>query len=134
MVSEQLKLTEEMEVGRRGRGKGVWRIAEEGLREEIRILTARLEAVEAGRGRDPEVGDDSKEEAKATTDGLDGEGLEMRLLRSILVASSKHKLELPNYDNNLSIEVLMDWISELDKYFECEEFSETTDLSSLRRS
>eukprot|EP00253_Pinus_taeda_P015497 PITA_15497 len=40
------------------------------------------------------------------------------------VASSKPKQELPNYDDNLSIEVLLGWISELDKYFECEKVSE----------
>lgn len=34
----------------------------------MRILTARLEAVEAGRRRDPEVGDDSGEEVEAKTD------------------------------------------------------------------
>ena len=37
-------------------------MAEEGLREEIRILAARLETVEVGRRRDPEIGDDIKEE------------------------------------------------------------------------
>ena len=83
-----------------------------------------MEVVEAGRRRDLEVGDDNEEEAEATTDGSDGEGLEMRLLRSVLVASSKPKPELPNYDRSLSIEVLLDWISELDKYFKCEDVSE----------
>jgi len=48
----------------------------------------------------------------------------VRLLRYILVASSKPKPKLPTYDGNLSIEVLLDWISEMDKYFECEEVSE----------
>lgn len=48
----------------------------------------------------------------------------MRLLRSVLLASSKPKPEFPNYDGSLSTEVLLDWISELDKYFKCEEFSE----------
>lgn len=52
----------------------------EGLREQIRIITAHLEVVEAGRRRDPEVGNDSEEEVEVTTDGSDGEGLEMRLL------------------------------------------------------
>eukprot|EP00253_Pinus_taeda_P009621 PITA_09621 len=113
-----------MEVGRRGRGRGARRIVEEGLREEIRILTARLEAVEAGRRRDPEVGDDSEEQAAATTDGSDGETPKVRQLRSVLVASSKPKPKIPNYHDSLSIEVLLDWISELDKYFECDEVSE----------
>jgi len=48
----------------------------------------------------------------------------MRLLRLVLLASSKSKPELANYDDILSTEVLLDWISELDKYFECEEVSE----------
>eukprot|EP00253_Pinus_taeda_P029162 PITA_29162 len=82
-----------MEAGRRGRGRAIRRVADEELREEIRILSARLVAVEARRRRDPKGGDDSEEEVAVTTDGL-------------------------------STEVLLDWISELDKYFECEEISE----------
>eukprot|EP00253_Pinus_taeda_P014351 PITA_14351 len=100
------------------------RVADEGLREEIRILTARLEAVEAGRRRDPKIGDDSEEEATVITDRSDEEGPDMRLLRSVLLASSKPKPEIPNYDGSLSTEVLLDWVSELDKYFESEEVSE----------
>eukprot|EP00253_Pinus_taeda_P031415 PITA_31415 len=61
-----------MDIGRRGRGRGARRMADEALREELRVLTAQFEAVEAGRRRDPE----------------------------------------------------MDWISEMDKYFECKEVSE----------
>lgn len=48
----------------------------------------------------------------------------MKFLKSLLEASSKPKPELPIYDGSLSIEVLLDWISEMDKYFECEEVSE----------
>jgi len=48
----------------------------------------------------------------------------MILLRSVLLASSKPKPEIPNCDGSVSTEVLLDSISELDKYFECEEFSE----------
>jgi len=112
-----------MEIGTRGHGRGVRRVADEGLREEIRILTACLEVVEAGRRRDPEIGYDSEEELIVRTDGSDGEGLEMRLLMSVILPSSKPKPEIPNYDGNLSTEVLLDWTSELDKYFECEEVS-----------
>eukprot|EP00253_Pinus_taeda_P002919 PITA_02919 len=79
-----------MDIGRQGRGKGARRMADEALREEIRILTARLEAVEAGRRRDPELGDVSDEEVEAPVDGAE----------------------------------VLDWISEMDKYFECEEISE----------
>ena len=113
-----------MEVQRRGRGRGARRGADEGLREQIRVLTARLEAVEAGRRRDPELGDDSEEEVVDATDGSDEEAPELRLLRSILLASSKPKTEISNYDGSLFADVLLDWISELDKYFENEEVSE----------
>ena len=94
------------------------------MREEISILTTRLEVVEAGRRRDPEVGDESEEEAIVTIDGSDEEGREMRLLRLVLLASNKPKLEISNYDGSLSTEVLLDCINEWDKYFECEEVSE----------
>lgn len=97
-----------MEVGRRGRGRAIRRVVDEGLREEIRILNACLVAVEAGRRRDSEVGDDSEEEAVVTTDGSDEEGPEIKLLRSVLLDSSKPKPEIPNYDGSLSIEVLLD--------------------------
>jgi len=97
-----------MEVGRGGHGRGAQRVAEEGLWEEIRILTASLEVVEAGRRRDLEVGDDSEEEAIVAIDGSDEEGLEIRLLRLVLLASSRPKPEIANYDGSLSTEVLLD--------------------------
>jgi len=113
-----------MEFGRRGRGRAVRRVADEGLREEIRNLTACLAALEAGRCREPEDGDDSEEENVAMTDGSDDEGPEIKLLKSSLVASSNPKPNLSNYDDILSIEALLDWISELEKYFEYEEINE----------
>lgn len=99
-------------------------VADEGLREELRVLTARLEEVEAGRRRDPKLGDDSEEEAITAMDGSEEEFPELRLLRSVLLASSKPKPEIPNYDGSLSADVPLDWVSELDKYFENEEISE----------
>jgi len=42
-------------------------------------------------------------------------------LRLVLLASSKPKPEISNYDGSLSTEVLLDSISEVEKYFECEE-------------
>lgn len=48
-----------------------------------------MEAVEVGRHRDPEGGDDSEEENVAMMDGSNEEGPEIKLLRSFfwLVAS-----------------------------------------------
>lgn len=79
--------------------------------------------VEARRRRDSEVVDDNEEEVLVVTDGSDEEGPQIRLLRSVLLASSKPKSKIRNYDGCLSTEVLLDWISELDKYYKCEEVS-----------
>lgn len=80
-----------MEVGRRGRGRAIQRVIDEGLREELRILNAHLAAVEARRRRDPEVGDDNEEETVVASDGSNEEGPKIKLLRSVLLASSKPK-------------------------------------------
>ena len=113
-----------MEVGRRGRGRGILRAAEDELHEEIRVLSARLEAVEVGRCRDLEDGDDNDADTIATIDGSNEKGLEIRLLKSVLLANNKLKPKLSNYDGNLSTELLLDWISELDNFFECEDISD----------
>eukprot|EP00253_Pinus_taeda_P017296 PITA_17296 len=115
-----------MEVDRRGRGRGrgraVRRIAEEGLREEIRVLRERLTMVEARGRRDP--ADDSDEEVAEPEDKFEGATLELRLLKSVLLSSHKPRHELPTYDGSLSADVLLDWLSEVNKYFEFEETSE----------
>lgn len=109
-----------MEVGRRGRGRGrVQRVAEERLREEIRVLRERLEAVEAGGRR--KAGDEDVAEPE---DELEGVTPEFRLLKSVLLSSHKPKHELSTYDGSLSADVLLDWLSEVNKYFEFEETSE----------
>jgi len=48
-----------------------------------------LAAVEARRCRDLKGGDDNEEENIATTDGSNEEGPEIKLLRSVLLASNK---------------------------------------------
>eukprot|EP00253_Pinus_taeda_P029483 PITA_29483 len=113
-----------MDVGRQGRGRGARRMEDEALREELRVLTTRLEAVEAGRRRDPEMGDVSEEEVEVAAEGPEGESVEVKLLKSVLLSNIRPKPELPTYDGSLSIDVVLDWISEMDKYFECEEVSE----------
>lgn len=100
------------------------KVPDEGLREELRALTARLEAVEAGRRRDPELGDDREEDRVTPIDRSDEEAPKLRLLRLVLLANNKPKPEISNYDGTLSVDVLLDWVSDLDKYFQNEEISE----------
>ena len=42
---------------------------------------------------------------------------EMKVLRMLVKASNKPKVEVPMYDDNLNVEELMDWINALEKYF-----------------
>lgn len=42
----------------------------------------------------------------------------------MLGSSSRPKLELSTYDGNLTTESFIDWMSELDKYFEYEEIDD----------
>lgn len=52
------------------------------------------------------------------------EDLKVKLLKSVLSSSSRPKHELSTYDGNLVAKNLMDWINELDKYFEYDEIEE----------
>ena len=49
---------------------------------------------------------------------------ELRYFRSILGATLRPRPGLPTYDGSLVAEHLIDWISELDKYFEHNEVEE----------
>lgn len=64
-------------------------------------------------------GDDQDEEATPMV-----ETPEMQYFRSILGATSSPKLELPTYEGSLTAGHLIDWVNELDKYFEYDEFEE----------
>eukprot|EP00253_Pinus_taeda_P008602 PITA_08602 len=107
----------------RGRGRLVHRPVDAGLREEIRVLRERLAVIEAGGRRNP--ADNSDEEAvEPEEDEYEGITPELRLLKSVLLSSHKPRHELPTYDGSLSADVLLDWLSEVNKFFEFEETSE----------
>lgn len=79
-----------------------------------------------GKQCDPKVGDviDEEEESQEEAGEASRESAKMRLLRSVFGPSSRPKPELSIYDGNLTTNNLIDWISELEKYFECEEIDE----------
>eukprot|EP00253_Pinus_taeda_P004319 PITA_04319 len=107
----------------RGRGRLVHRPMDDGLREEIRVLRERLAVIEAGGRRN--LADNSDEEAvEPEQDEFEGITPELRLLKSVLLSIHKPKHELPTYDGSLSADVLLDWLSEVNKFFEFEETSE----------
>ena len=94
--------------------------------EEMRELRACLESMETDRRRDLEAGDVSEPEPKEQRKEAAPmqETPELRYFRSILGANSRLNPELSTYDGSLIAEHLIDSISELDKYFEYDEFEE----------
>ena len=49
------------------------------------------------------------------------ETLELIYFRSILGETSRPRMDLPIYEGSFIVEHLIDWISEIDKYFEYDE-------------
>ena len=83
--------------------------------------------MEVGIQCDLEVGDineDEGEEAQEEVATPVPKSVEMRLLRLVLGYRSIPKLEISTYDGSLTTKTLIDWISELNKYFENEEIDE----------
>ena len=107
--------------GRRGRP-----VANAELMEQLRVMQARLEAMELGRHKETYLGDvsDPEEEGNEQEEEVAHESAEMKMLRSVLGSSSRPKPSLSTYDGNLSAEGLIDWIGELDRYFDYEEVEE----------
>ena len=107
--------------GRRGRP-----VANVELMEQLRVMQVRLEAMELGRHRELDLGDvnDPEEEGNEQEEEAAPESAEMKMLRSMLGSSSRPKPSLSTYDGNLSAEGLIDWIGELDRYFDYEEVEE----------
>lgn len=82
--------------------------------------------MEVGRQRDPEGVDVSEVEKELEEEGETPveEVVGIKLLRVVLGSSSRPKPEISIYDGSLKDENLLDWISEMEKYFEYEEIDE----------
>ena len=96
------------------------------LIEKMRVMQARMEAMELGRHRELDLGDvsDPEEEGNEQEEEASPKSVEMKMLRSMLGSSSRPKPSLSTYDGNLSAEGLIDWIGKLDRYFDYEEIEE----------
>ena len=113
-------------IGRgRGRGRGQ-PVANAEVIEEMRELRACIVAMKFDRQRDLVVGDVSEPEGDEQDEEATPmiETPKMRYFRSILRATSRPKPEFPTYEGSLTVEHLIDWINELDKYFEYDELEE----------
>ena len=97
-----------MRGGRAGlRGRHV---ANAELMEQLRVMQARLEAMELGRHRELDLGDvsDLEEEGNEQEEEEAPKSAEMKMLRFVLGSSSRPKPSLSTYDGNLLVEGLRD--------------------------
>jgi hypothetical protein len=93
------------------------------MEEEMRRLLAGLDVMETAQRRAPYAGDMSEAESEEVeAEGDAGEdAAEEGLLRAVVKMGSREKMEIPMYDGNLDVEELLDYIRDLDKYFDYEE-------------
>ena len=111
-------------VAKIGRGGGVGRrrgrpVANVEVLETMQQIQARLEAMEIGQQRDPE--DVSEPETEEEEGGNVELTPEMRFFKTVLVSTSKPILEVSTFAGGLNLEELIDWINEMNKYFDYEE-------------
>ena len=80
-----------------------------------------METIEITQRRAKNDGISSAYEEETTKEEIEEESEATKVMKMLEKASSRPKVEVPLYDGNISVEVLMDWISSLDKYFDYEE-------------
>ena len=96
---------------RRGRGgRGGRPIANAEVMEELRVLREEMIAMRESRRRDPEAGDvsEAEPESEAEVEERIEEDIGMKILKSVIGASSKPRIEIAAYDGGLNPEELVD--------------------------
>jgi hypothetical protein len=98
-------------------------VANPSVEEEMRRLCARIYSMETAQRREPHAGDISEAESgEMEVEGAVGEDVAKEcLLRVVVKMGAREKMEIPMYEVNLDVEELLDWIREMDKYFNYEE-------------
>ena len=108
----------------RARGRDIGRLGGNiEVLEEMRELRAHMESMETNIWRDPKARDLSEPENEEQREEAAPmqETQKLRCFGSILGSTSRPRPEFPTYDGSLLAEHLIDWINEMDKYFEYDE-------------
>lgn len=87
----------------------------------LRQIAARLEAVETAQRRGRPIEDVSEDEVEEVGEQVpDIEQGDGRFLRAMTRVNAKPHFNPPDYDGKLDSDELLNWISEMEKYFEYE--------------
>jgi hypothetical protein len=99
------------------------------VEREMRELRARLDAMETTQRCTVDTGDISEADSENEV-GHEGEEVVVEdvadecLFRVVARIGARAKMEIPMYEGNLDVEELLDWIRNLDKYFDYEDVEE----------
>ena len=90
--------------------------------DQLRQIAARLDVVETAQTRGAHLEDVSDDEVAAPNHNPKPkeDQDEERLLRVLFRANSKPAVEVVPYDGKLDTNVVLDWISDMEKFFEYE--------------
>jgi hypothetical protein len=98
------------------------------VERERHELCARLDAMEIAQRHTVDAGDisedDSENEARHREEVAVEDAADKCLFRDVARLGAREKMEIPMYEGNLDVEELLDWIRDLDKYFDYEDVEE----------
>jgi hypothetical protein len=99
------------------------------VEREMRELRARLDAMETTQRHTIDVGDINEDESEneAENEGEEvavEDAAEERLFKVVARIGAREKMDIPMYEGNLDVEEILDWIRDLDKYFDYEDVEE----------
>jgi hypothetical protein len=98
------------------------------MEREMRDLRARLEDMETTQRRTVSAGDlsDSKSETEAEREEevVVEDASNERLIKAIARMGTRENMDIPVYEGNLDADELVDWIRDLDTYFDYEDVKE----------
>jgi hypothetical protein len=82
--------------------------------------------METMQRRAPDVGDvsDAENEEVEVEEDVAEDAAEERLLKVVVKLGAREKIEIPMYEGNLDVKEFLDWIREMDKYFDYENVDE----------
>jgi hypothetical protein len=103
------------------------------MERKMRELRARLDAMETTQIRAPDAGDvsDAENEEVEVEEVVVEDVAEERLMKEIIKLGDKEKIHIPMYEGTLDVEELLDWIQEMDKYFDYEDVDEENKLKHI---
>jgi hypothetical protein len=97
------------------------------MKEEMRRLRMRLDAMETTQRREPNTGDvseyESEEEVEAG-ENVAEDATQDHLTKFVSNIGDRERIEVPMYKGNLQVEELLDWICAMDKHFDYEYIEE----------